>query len=211
VAENEYAGIPMPLDGHNLVIEPKYARGRDIMEEMNTYEAPPEGISIRNHFWSSKLQAELYICNVEGSDKVRAYVVPFNEKVSMLVNTMDCSYVWGLEQEYNAMQLLGTLVKHHQLKMYILTGMLPVRSQRSGLMYIFRRLKPTIVISQRGGTQRCIAALCLHSIGYYEGTWAGVMCPTDEVIAHLQLMRADEHYYWRCSNQHAIKSPQAGI
>lgn len=201
----------MPLDGHNLVIEPNYARGREIMETMNKYESPPEGISIRNTFWSTKLQADLYMCNVEATGKVRAYVIPYNEKVSMALDTMDCSYVWGLEQEHNAMNLLGTLVKHHQLKMYLLTGMFAEHSRRSGLMYIFRRLRPTLVISQKGPRARTIAALCMHPIGYYEGTWAGVMCPTDEIIAHLQLMRGDEKMYWRRANQHSMRAPQAGI
>jgi hypothetical protein len=202
----------MPLDGHNLVIEPGYARGREIMETMNTYGAPPEGISIRNHFWSTKLQAELYLCDVEATGKVTAYVIPYNEKVSMALDTMDCSFVWGLEQEGAAMKLLGSLLRHHQLKMYILTGMFAERSKRSGLLYIFRRLRPTLVISSRKDEKsRTLAALCMHPIGYYENTWAGVMCPTDEVIAHLQLMRADEHMYWRRANQHSIRSYQAGI
>src|SRR3546814_10910453 len=39
---------------------------------------------------------------------------------------------------------------------------------------------------------RWLCALCLHPIGYYENSWAGAMCPTDDVIAHLMLMRRSE-------------------
>ena len=41
-------------------------------------------------------------------------------------------------------------------------------------------------------------------IGYYGNTWAGVMCPTDEVIAHLLMMRGSEEKFWANANQHPI-------
>jgi hypothetical protein len=56
-----------------------------------------------------------------------------------------------------------------------------------------------------------LASLCLHAIGYYDGSFAGVMVPTDCVISHLMLCRADEHLYWRKANQHPAEVPQAGI
>jgi hypothetical protein len=61
-------------------------------------------------------------------------------------------------------------------------------SRRSGVSYLFRRLKPTLAIKDG----RALCALCLHPIGYYEGTWSGAMCPTDDIIAHLMLARGDE-------------------
>lgn len=213
VKQDEYAGIPMPLEGHNLVIAPSYARGREIMEATNTKPNPPiegQAVSIRNSFWSNKLQAELYICD-EADGSIGARVLPFSPKLGLLLGTMDCSLVWGLEQEHVATRLLGTLIRHDQLKMYLLTGMFAERSSRSQITYVFRRLRPTLAISTRGPTARCIAALCMHPIGYYESTWAGVMPPTDEVIAHLQMMRGDEKLYWRRANQHHPRHPSAGI
>jgi hypothetical protein len=203
------------MDGHDLVIEPKYKNGRDLMEigtspSERAIDPTLDYVSVRNSFWSKRLQANLYICN-EKDGSICAWVVPYSAKLSMLLDTMDCSYAWGLEQEYKALQLLGTLIKHHQLKMYILTGMFAESSPRSGLMYIFRRLKPTLAISTRTGNARCIAALCSHPIGYYGSTWAGVMTPTDEIVAHLMLKRSDEHYYWRSCNQHHPQRPEAGV
>jgi len=56
-----------------------------------------------------------------------------------------------------------------------------------------------------------LCALCLHPIGYYGDTWAGVMCPTDEVIAHLLMMRGSEEKFWANANQHPIDHPAAGV
>ena len=124
---------------------------------------------------------------------------------------MGCSDVWGIEQEHNAVQLLGTLIRHRQLKQYLLTGMFLERSERSGVHYCFRRLRPTIACREHEGQMRILAALCLHPIGYYEGTWSGAMCPTEDVIGHLMLMRGDEHMLWKRSNQIAPWQPQAGL
>jgi hypothetical protein len=51
----------------------------------------------------------------------------------------------------------------------------------------------------------------MHPIAYYEGSWAGAMCPTDDVIAHLMLMRGDEPMFWKRSSQHPATSPAAGL
>jgi hypothetical protein len=37
------------------------------------------------------------------------------------------------------------------------------------------------------------------------------MTPTDDVIAHLLLMRGDEAEYWGQANQHRPESPEAGL
>jgi hypothetical protein len=37
------------------------------------------------------------------------------------------------------------------------------------------------------------------------------MCPTDDVIAHLALMRGDEAMFWRRCNQHPPYRPEAGL
>ena len=58
---------------------------------------------------------------------------------------------------------------------------------------------------------RVVAVLCLHPIGYYENTWAGCLVPSDDVIAHLTMMRADEAHYWSKANQHDPASPEAGL
>jgi hypothetical protein len=131
----------------------------------------------------------------------------------VLLSTLGASDAWGLEQEHNAVQTLGTLIRHRQLKQYLLTGMFLEKSKRSHVSYLFRRLRPTIAISTRNGTAnaKALCALCLHPIAYYDGSWAGAMTPTDDVIAALMLMRGDEHMLWKRANQHPISRKDAGV
>ena len=122
-----------------------------------------------------------------------------------------CSLAWGLKQEQNALQTLATLVSHHQMKQYVLTGMFLESSERSKVSYIFRRLRPTVALRDAGDKMKILCCMCLHPIAYYEGSWAGAMCPTDDVIAHLMLMRGDEHHFWKSANQHPAWKPEAGL
>jgi len=77
--------------------------------------------------------------------------------------------------------------------------------------YLFRKGRPTIAMREREECAYWLCALCLHPIGYYGDTWAGVMCPTDEVIAHLLMMRGSEEKFWANANQHPIDHPAAGV
>lgn len=98
--------------------------------------------------------------------------------------------------------------------MYLLTGMFLERSPRSGLTYLFRKLRPTVVLDARNNDAtrvRVLCTLCLHPIAYYEGSWAGAMTPTDDVVSHLMLMRGDEHMFWRRANQHGATHSEAGL
>jgi len=124
---------------------------------------------------------------------------------------MSCSDAWGIEQESNALQTLAGLLRHSQFKRYLLTGMFLETSKRSGVMYCFRKLRPTVAIDLKGNDTRIMCTLCMHPIAYYADSWAGAMCPTDDIIAHLMLMRADEHMFWKRSNQHSAYKREAGL
>jgi hypothetical protein len=116
--------------------------------------------------------------------------------------------------EIKAMQRLSSHVKESQFDSYILSGIFVETSKRSRVKYFFRKGAPTLAyrwIGEGDTHGKCIAALCLHPMGYYEGTSCGCMAPTDEVIAHLLMMRADEHYFWRKANQHRVWDPRSGI
>lgn len=212
----------MPLTGERLVIEPKFYKANELSEigmpepKPITSEAEAYlGWKIVNEWYSTRLRARVYALR---DDKGRARWGKRGavHHVAYDMSTLSCSDAWGLEQESRAMQLLGTMIRHRQMKQYVLTGMFPERSLRSGVTYIFRRLKPTIAIApSRDGmdeeSMRILACLCMHPIAHYAGSWAGGMCPTDDVIAHLSLMRGDEHLYWRRANQHPPYLPEAGL
>lgn len=210
----QWAGIPMPLEGFHLVVEPTYPNAEGLAA-INRKEYPAEdGTKIRNSFWSKRLHGTVYIYEENG--KIRSLVDRASpHHFTLDLSTLGCMDAWGLEQEHKALQLLGSLIRHRQLKQYILTGMFLERSKRSGLTYCFRRLKPTVVIDAGDETSdqpaRIVTALCMHPIAYYSGTWGGAMCPTDDVVAHLMLMRGDEHMLWRRCNQHSPERPEAGL
>ena len=96
-------------------------------------------------------------------------------------------------------------------RLYLLTGHFAEICKRSGLTYLFRKGRPTIALRRDEHFSYALCALCLNPIGYHGDTWAGVMCPTDEVIAHLLMMRGSEEKYWANANQHPIDRPAAGV
>jgi hypothetical protein len=208
----------MPLEGERLVIEPRYPNAQALMamcggrdrEEAQERDPDLVGARVRNTFYSMFKQSEISV--IEKADgSITWGLTPAMHHLQFSLQTLGCSDAWGLEQESKALELLGELVEHRKFKQYLLTGSFLERSKRSGVYYFFRRLKPTVAIRTHGTRMEIMCALCLHPIGLYQGTWSGVMCPTDDVIAHLQLMRGDEHLLWRKANQHPSWLPQAGI
>lgn len=203
----------MPLEGHCLVVEPRYPNA-DKLSEIGTKADPmPEGCTLRNEWWSDRERCHILIWDDNG--KIAWNRVPGIHHFKHDLMTLGCADAWGIEQESNALQLLGTLVRHNQMKQYLLTGMFLETSKRSGLTYMFRKLKPTVVIDARpervGDDSSILCALCMHPIAYYAGSWAGAMTPTDDVVAMLMLMRGDEHLLWRRANQHHPSRPEAGL
>jgi hypothetical protein len=211
--KEEWAGIPMPLDGLPLVIEPRYPNADKLSKigriKEDDEENHDQDITIVNRFWSTKKGRDVVIYERDGRrDWATAGGV---HSLNYVMHTLGASDAWGIEQEGNAILTLGKMVRHRQFKQYMLTGSFLERSRRSGLIYLFRRLRPTVAIRDRDEGSRILAALCMHPIGYYEGSWAGAMCPTDDVIAHLSLMRGDEAMFWRRCNQHPPYRPEAGL
>lgn len=208
----------MPIQGERLIVEPSYLyadvfRAVERDPELNELggEAIDAGYRIRGCFWSTRWRS--YVSLVQCPDgKVRkAFARGSGNQVDKILRTMGCSEAWGLEQEHNALQLLATLLPHHMFRRYLLTGVFLETSKRSGVVYVFRKLRPTIAIRPRGDELKFLCTLCLHPIAYYEDSWAGAMCPTDDVIAHLMMMRGDEVMFWRRSNQHGMDRPESGL
>lgn len=210
----------MPLSGEHLVVEPTFPHA-DMLMKLGLAEGASEAdaaddFRVRNKWYSFQRRSDIYI--VEEAGKITWAQIPAVHHIGMDLHTMGCSEAWGLEQEQRALQLLGGMISHHQMKMYVLTGMFLERSKRSGVLYIFRRLKPTVAVKARPGmpdepnkSMEILCCLCMHPIAYYHGSWAGAMCPTDDVVAHLALMRGDERLFWARSNHHPPYRPEAGL
>lgn len=211
VSKKEWAGIPLPLDGERLVIEPTYPKAAELMAiGLKPEPAPAAGLKVRSDFFSHRHRCRIYVLETDEGRVTWTYE-PEIHHFKLDLRTLGCSDAWGIEQESNAVHTLAGLVRHRQFKQYMLTGMFIESSPRSGVSYVFRRLKPTVAIRAIGEETRIMCALCMHPIAYYEGSWAGAMCPTDDVIAHLMLMRGDEPMFWKRSSQHPATSPAAGL
>jgi hypothetical protein len=213
VAEDrgEWAGIPMPMEGEHLVVEPTYPKARELMEMFRKPETPNDlsGAKIRNTFHSGARMCDITI--FEHNGKVDWGIEPHIHHFLLDLRTLGCADAWGIEQETNAVRTLAEHTTHRQFKHYMLTGMLLESSKRSRVTYMFRRLKPTVAMHEVKGEMRILCALCMHPIAYYAESWAGAMCPTDDVLAHLMLMRGDEPMFWRRCTQHPAWRKQAGL
>lgn len=116
-----------------------------------------------------------------------------------------------LEAEETAQAKLRELVHDDQWRSYRLIDSF-IEDAKSGVCYVLRKGRPTLAFRPEGDTfGKALCALCFHPMAYYDGTWAGAMAPSDEVIAHLLHIRADEHYFWRKANHIPFEWPNSGV
>jgi hypothetical protein len=219
----EYTGIPVPLEGIRTILEPTHPHAKawdEINADTNPLPAGPhwtDHYDVANHFYSHKKRCDVFVLRHKRTGMAEFRLRPAVHSASQLIATLFASDVWGIEQEQRALQTLGGMVRHRQFKQYLLSGMFMESSPRSHVTYVFRRLRPTIALrafrpeDAPSEEASILCALCMHPIAYYEGSWAGAMCPTDDVIAHLAMMRGDEHMFWKRCNQHQSYRPEAGL
>lgn len=213
----------MPVVGLNLVLEPRYKhkcleqfRWTECYDEDGVRHAiaeepepAPSELKRVNSWWSSKFQLTIVILHdKQGRPHVR---ISLEDRLAFTIRTLEAAQVWPVEAEQKAQKKLASLITSEFFDLYQLTGHFTETSKRSNVTYIFRRGRPTIALREYEQGSIPLCALCLHPIGYYGETWAGVMCPTDEVIAHLLIMRGSEEKFWANANQHPVDYPAAGI
>lgn len=187
-------------------------------------ETDDDGWTFINHWTSSRAKngRQRKVVNVfkntEGRYKHIISLVgePWFERLSYIINTNRVSTWWhGSVAESKAQELLESLTTIGQFRSFQLTGTFQEIGQ-SGVVYIFRRGRPTIaarVIARQDGLMAVepLCALCLHPGSYYGGTWAGGMVPTDDLIAHLLLVRSCEYTLWKRSGQHPLNQSISGL
>lgn len=228
--KGDWQGIPVYIPGETVVLHRRHPladRFRSMSEpaypEAPTHCNTAEEIGkVLNHWFSFRRSQDVYIMETDG--KRYAVTLPVSpdhsmNRLNLTLRTLGATDAWGLEAEYRAREKLRGLLSERQWRHYDLTGTFLETSPRSRVTYLFRRLRPTLALSPRhkdgksedDSTMLCLSALCLHPVGYYDETWGGCMTPTDDVIAHLLLMRADEADFWRQANQHRPWRPEAGV
>jgi hypothetical protein len=233
----DWQGIPVPLPDCPLQL----AKGHPMRELYRSFDGAefeievggpdlPDGYTgeevLVNQWFSRKLNATIHVWKASGKgvrDRYFATRLPRSpdgsmERLTYWLTTLGATDAWDLEAERRAQLKLVGLLSERQWRMYELVGCFLETSKRSGLMYLFRKNRPTVVLTPRwpwwgrkGDTMRCLAVLCLHPVGYYRRTWGGCMVPTDDVIAHLLLMRGDEARYWKQAVQHESWQAEAGL
>lgn len=218
VHEENWAGCPLPLEGLKLVIEPRYPHqglngfGFDREEEPEYRERQnalyPETRLAQGIAYNKRTKEYLGVAYDTGKAQV-AWRLPCDPHCKRLMQVLDtCQAVtaWDIDAEFKALAKLRESISEHQFKCYVLTGVFVESSPRSKVLYVFRRCRPTLALRHTEDyTLRILAALCLHPIGYYADTYAGCLVPTDDVIAHLMMMRGNERKFWAQANHHSAE------
>lgn len=221
-------GCPMPsatVNGHRLMVAKgaplssitgllDFALGTSSVH-IDTTETINEDALYRVNEWHvPPKRVELYR-DSKGMFKMQMPVI--HERLKFWLDTM-CVRAGAMdwETEITAMRSLQEKITDSQWASYILSGMFPEKSERSGVTYILRKGLPTIAMTEKprpdGKMQRhFLCSLCLHPMAYFVDTWAGSQPPSDEVMAHLMLIRCDEHFFWKRSGQHPIHDPRAAV
>ncbi len=227
----EWAGYPMPVDGMSMEIHPSYPFATGLRHKFHPDEQPDPSIWLRDrdvrqdvredvqlrNSWRSHLDGRPIVIWRKG-DKFqfrRSFLI---NHARMILDTLGAARAWDIAAEQRALEALRHHVSEWAFNCYSLTGTFLESSKKSGVIYMFRRLRPTIAMTSRpdywhgGNTDvRILTCLCAHPIGWYHGTWAGAMVPTDDVISHLLIMRADEHLLWKQCHHIPALSPEAGL
>ena len=223
LAERDWSGLPVPIPGLDLILEPRYKhkslsefRWRECYDEhgirlpLDEEPSPkPSGYTWINSWWNDRLRLNIIV--LKDKQGHARFTVKFEERLGFTIRTLEAAAAWPVEAEQKAQKKLAGLITQELFDLYLLTGHFAEDSKRSQVTYLFRKGRPTIAFRQWEEGTVMLCALCLHPIGYYGETWAGVMCPTDEVIAHLLMMRGSEEKFWANANQHSLDRPSSGL
>ena len=230
----EWQGLPVPVPGISL----RLCRGHFMEDRVRAWDLDlPVGDAefrcsdkdvdegrVRNEWYCRRIGKYVIIYErADGTIENLSYWRSPDcsmDRLNFWLMTIGASDAWDWDAERKAKKKLRDMITPRAYRHYDLTGSFFETSPRSGLTYVFRKLRPTIAMSPRPSeamrkrgseSMRCLCTLCMHPIGYYNGTWAGCMVPTDDVIAHLSFMRADEARYWGVANQHPPSAPESGL
>lgn len=218
VARGWYEGVPVPIADCGVTLCPTHplkTRLESLLAPDRRYVCATgdvdETATIRN-CWPHPTWRGVTVYLVEVRGRVALRLSGTNPTAGMLMNTIAASDAWDVATEERALAKLQDLVTPRAYAMYRKIEMFLETSPRSGLTYLFRKLRPTVVLTpHKGETMQILTTLCLHPLGYYNGSWAGCMCPTDDVVAHVLMMRGSEADFWRRAEQHPAHEPAAGI
>lgn len=220
-SRGDWAGYPIPLAEFPLMLEPRFPfpgigeidLSNELTPEeqrerrlMNAFDAAwSRRFEIVNEWISRSRCQRVVILRSRATGKILHRTIPSRSpymRLTPLLNTMGASRVWDPKAEINAVCRLSEMISESAYRYYVMSGGFIETSPRSGVTYWFRKIFPTVALaSTPSGRMKILTTLCMHPIGYYCETFAGCMAPTDDVIAHLIMMRADERKFWSKARQ----------
>lgn len=201
--QGDYAGVPVPVGN----MRPVMANDRQRAAEIWPLEVPGRQLPLNR--WHVRKAFSVYLLRDDG----RTVGTVLNYWAARLDAMFDTLYALRAVLPEAEMVAFAKLLEHlsdSQARDYVVGNAFSERG-RSGLIYVFRRGLPVLTFRTEEGSVEPRAALCLHPLAYYEGTHAGAMPPSDELLALLLMLRADEPYLWRKANQLDIRDPMVAI
>ncbi|QQS22600.1 hypothetical protein IPM19_03135 [bacterium] len=136
-----------------------------------------------------------------------------NERMMLTCRSLKKAFIWqNADAEKIAREKLLSLLRPAQVRALELTDAFCEPKTRSGLHYIIRRNRPTLAFrAQEDGSFHFVSGLCSHPTGYYANTYTGFLCPSDEMIAHLLMIRYDEIGFWKTANPKRVSDVTVGF
>src|SRR5687768_13157946 len=122
LGENDWSGLPVPVVGLHLVLEPRYKhkcleefRWKECYDENgNRHEIPeeqqpePSDLKKVNSWWSSKYQVTFVVFHDrQGRPTIR--VAP-EDRLAFTIRTLEAAAVWPVEAEQKAQKKLASLI-----------------------------------------------------------------------------------------------------
>lgn len=181
-----------------------------------------EGCSIRRrgHWRNEKQRKGVNIYHVVTPERrlcfhqINRLSSQHNRQLEIFINTQHAAKQYTAQQEAKALEKLHGMVTQEQYDNYTITGTLK-ESSKSGVEYFIRKLRPTLAFryTKEGKEEvhRFLAGLCLHPMAYYLDSFAGCLCPTDDVIVLLLWIRGDERRFWGKANHHPLGQVELGL
>jgi hypothetical protein len=212
--------VPLPEFCRSLINDPVRLR--------NSFSETPKGFRFKGDLkFAAEESAPKGSPNKSGEFLIESIKLPLGEEViiidfysahiahCLLESVTLIAMSISVDAEKKAQELLKEYVSDEQYDMYQLTGCIIHSSEQSNREYLIRRGFPTLVFEREeinGEVRKKFRlGLCAHAGDYYPGTFAGTLCPTDDVISHLLLLRADEDRFWEASGIHLPVSGRLGL
>jgi hypothetical protein len=166
-SRGEWGGIPMPVAGLDLVLEPSYPwrkleefkisrPGEEASDEARRIaellaDKAYEGWTVVNSWFC--FQHDHYVIVLrrpDGKSVQRVIADRYAARYQHFFNGMSVAFeAHDAEAELTALEKLRTHIKPHLWHLYVLTGSFLETSSRSGIIYIFRKGRPTLAIRKK--------------------------------------------------------------